>query len=131
MTEKKYETIKVNESESKEIETDSHTAQSEHDHVHGDLGRDHGHSHPAGFSKNTANRLARAIGHLEKTKRMVENEADCIEVMMQLLAVRAAIDSASRYILKEHINHCVVDAAQNGDQKVIEDLKKFIDSYLK
>ncbi len=122
---------KVAKNQLHEKEGQQHVHTHSHSHEGQGSGHPHGHSHPPGFSKNTSNRLARAIGHLEKIKRMVENETDCIEVMTQLLAVRAAIDSASRYILKEHINHCVVDAAQNGDQEVIEELKKFIDSYLK
>ncbi len=92
---------------------------------------EHGHSHSPNFSKKTSNRLAKAMGHLDKVKRMVEEERDCLEVMTQLLAVRAAIDSTGRYILKEHITHCVADAAREGNLEVIEELKDLIDSYLK
>ncbi len=119
---------------SKEISEHAPDNISEHAHNHNNDNlheHNHSHSHSPDFSKKTSNRLAKAIGHMEKVKRMVEEETDCMEVMTQLLAVRAAIDSTGRYILKEHITHCVVDSAQNGDMEAIEDLKKVIDSYLR
>ena len=42
--------------------------------------------------KKVMNRLSRAIGHLEAVKRMVERDEDCSEVLIQLAAVRSAMD---------------------------------------
>ena len=52
----------------------------------------HGHHHSHTQTKAVVNRLSRAIGHLESVKRMVENEQDCAEVLIQLAAVRAAFE---------------------------------------
>lgn len=93
----------------------------------------HGHSHPHVHAnkKAVANRLARAIGHLEKVKRMVENDEDCAEVLIQLAAVRSALDNAGKEILKDHLSHCIVDAVEDGDENAILDLCDAIDKFMK
>ena len=77
------------------------------------------------------NRLARAIGHLEKVKRMVEEGYDCSEVLVQLAAVRSAIDNTGKVILQDHMRHCMVDAVAAGDENAIEDLCHAIERYMK
>ena len=66
-------------------------------------------------------------GHLEKVKRMVEEGYDCSEVLVQLAAVRSALDNTGKVILKDHMRHCMVDAVAAGDQEAIEDLIQAID----
>ena len=101
-----------------------------HAHSHTEA---HSHSHPHVHEskKNVVNRLARAIGHLEKVKRMVEEGYDCSEVLIQLAAVRSALDNTAKVILKDHMRHCVVDAVAAGDQKSIDNLCEAIDKYMK
>ena len=89
----------------------------------------HAHNHPN--KKAVLNRLARAIGHLESVKRMVESGRDCSEVLIQLAAVRSALGSVSRIILKDHIEHCVVDAVETHDQEAIDELNHAIDHLFK
>ena len=81
--------------------------------------------------KAVVNRLARAIGHLNKVKRMVEEGYDCGEVLIQLAAVRSAIDNTGKVILNDHIRHTMVDAVQLGDETAVEDLCDVIDKFMK
>ncbi|NLM62011.1 MAG: metal-sensing transcriptional repressor [Clostridiales bacterium] len=90
---------------------------------------DHKHSHQ--FTKTVLNRLSRAIGHLESVKRMVEEGRDCSEVLIQLSAVISALNNAGKIILKDHMEHCIVDAVESGDKTAIEELTKAIDSFIK
>ncbi len=76
-------------------------------------------------------RLSRAIGHLEAVRRMVEEGRDCSEVLIQLAAVKSAINNTGKVILKDHINHCIVDAVETGDQKALDDLSTAIDRFIK
>lgn len=92
---------------------------------------DHNHAHTHQNTKAVVNRLARAIGHLESIKRMVENGRDCSEVLLQLSAVKAAINNTGKVILHDHISHCMVDAVESGDKQAIEDLMKAIDRFMK
>lgn len=91
----------------------------------------HLHLHDPEEMKAVTNRLAKAIGHLEAVKGMVENGRDCSEVLVQLAAVKAAINNTGKLILKEHIRHCIVDAVEHGDRQAIEDLNRAIDQFVK
>ena len=75
--------------------------------------------------------MARLIGHLESTKRMIEDGRDCSEVLIQLSAVDAAIKAVGRIILKDHIEHCIVDAVKTGDTAEIEKLNKAIEQFIR
>ena len=104
----------------------------DHDHIHEHAqGLPHTHGHVHENQKVVVNRLARAIGHLEKVKRMVEDGADCSEVLVQLAAVRSALDNTGKVILKDHMRHCLVDAVAAGDEDAIDDLCLAIDRYMK
>ena len=98
---------------------DSHN----HNHAH------HGHVHQN--QKVVVNRLARAIGHLEKVKRMVEEGSDCSDVLVQLAAVRSAIDNTGKVILQDHIRSCMVEAVAAGDFEAMDELCRAIDRYMK
>lgn len=100
-----------------------------HDHVHGHSHGAHGHVHEN--QKAVINRLARAIGHLEKVKRMVEEGVDCSEVLVQLSAVRSALNNTGKIILEDHIRHCIVDAVEEGDQAAIDELCGAINQFVK
>ena len=99
-----------------------------HDHDHQNA---HSHGHIHENQKAVINRLSRAIGHLEKVKRMVESGVDCSEVLVQLAAVRSALDNTGKVILKDHMRHCVVDAVASGDADAVDDLCQAIDKFMK
>ncbi len=109
----------------------THTPQdSESDHTHSH-NHNHTHTHDPEHVKTVLNRLSRAIGHLESIKRMVESGRDCSEVLIQLSAVKAAINNTGKVILQDHIQHCLVDAVETGDMESIAELNKAIDRFLK
>lgn len=91
----------------------------------------HGHTHTHQNTKAVLNRLSKVIGHLESIKRMIENGRDCSEVLVQLAAVKSAINSTGKVILKDHIEHCLVDAVWQQDMEVLEELNKAIDQFIK
>ena len=91
----------------------------------------HSHAHTHTQTKAVLNRMARLIGHLESTKRMIEEGRDCSEVLIQLSAVDAALRGVGRIILKDHIEHCIVEAIQEGDRQSLEELNKAIDQFMK
>ena len=97
-------------------ETDVHDADHNHEHAHShDHAEGHGHVHEN--TQAVLNRLSRAIGHLESVRKMVENGRDCSEVLIQIAAVRAAITNIGKVILQDHIQHCIVDAVEEGDDQ--------------
>ena len=120
------------EHERKPVHKYHYHSQEEHEflHAHG-IAHHHGHGHVHENQRAVINRLARAIGHLEKVKRMVEEGYDCSEVLIQLAAVRSALDNTGKVILKDHMRHCMVDAVAAGDDSAIDDLCQAIDKLMK
>ncbi|WP_196593853.1 metal-sensing transcriptional repressor [Pectinatus sottacetonis] len=106
------------------LECDSY----EHEH-----GNEHSHSHIHAHTQTKAvlNRMARIIGHMNAVRGMVESGRDCSDVLIQLAAVNAAVTNVSKLILKDHMEHCIVDAVKNNDMETIEKLKSAIDKFIK
>lgn len=111
-------------------ETHEYTKESEMDYEHA-YQHANGIPHVHENKKAVINRLARAIGHLEKVKKMVENDVDCPEVLVQLAAVRSAIDNTGKVILQDHMRHCIVNAVAQGNTEAIDDLCRAIEQYMK
>jgi len=91
----------------------------------------HEHAHTHTQTKAVLNRISRAIGHLTAVRTMVEQERDCPEVLIQLSAVRSAITGICEIILKDHLEHCVVDAINTGDKKALDELKHAVELLMK
>ncbi len=91
----------------------------------------HHHHHSEEHRREVSNRLARAIGHLQKVKQMVENDEDCSDVLVQLAAVKSAINNTGKVILKDHMEHCMVHAVEDGDMEMINELSNAIDKFIK
>ena len=70
-------------------------------------------------------------GHHQSIKRMVEDGRDCSEVLIQLSAVKSAINNTGKIILQDHIEHCIVDAVEHGDKDAIKELERAIDRFMK
>ena len=94
------------------------------------LAHKHSHTHAHMETKAVLNRMSKIIGHMESIKTMVENGRDCREVLIQLAAVKSAIAGVSRVIIKDHIDHCIVEAVRENDMESIEELKIAIDKFL-
>lgn len=96
-----------------------------------DLQHKHHHHHSEEHKREVSNRLARAIGHLQKVKQMVEDDKDCSDVLIQLAAVKSAINNTGKVILKDHMEHCIVHAVEDGDTEMIDELNAAIDKFMK
>lgn len=106
----------------------THTHEHDNDHEHTHEHGTHGHTHTHTQTKAVINRLARAIGHLESVKRMVDEGRDCSEVLIQLAAVRSALNNTAKIILKDHIEHCIAGAA--ADESELKELNEAIDKFI-
>lgn len=95
----------------------------------GSIAHVHGHSHTQ--TKAVMNRLARISGHLEAIKRMVEEGRDCSDILIQISAVDSALVSVGKVILRDHIDHCIIDAVKDNDMEAVDNLKKAITRFIK
>jgi DNA-binding FrmR family transcriptional regulator len=93
---------------------------------------DHSHGHDHKHRKQIVNRLSRIEGHLRAVKEMTAEGRDCAEVLLQIAAVRKALDNAAKLLLKDHLESCVMDAGAGEDRiKVLDDLNKALDHFIR
>ncbi|MBE6108942.1 MAG: metal-sensing transcriptional repressor [Erysipelotrichaceae bacterium] len=112
--------------------TAEHTHTHDHDHEHPhDHHHSHTHTHDPEHIRRILNRFSRSIGHLDSVRRMVERGEDCADVLVQLAAVRGEINKISQLILKEHLDHCILDAMETHDHEAIEKLNEAIDKLMR
>ncbi|HET7421235.1 MAG TPA: metal-sensitive transcriptional regulator [Candidatus Dormibacteraeota bacterium] len=70
-----------------------------------------------GYSKNkraVLSRLRRIEGQVRGVEKMVDEDRYCIDVLTQVNAVRAALESVALRLLADHTEHCVTEAIQDG-----------------
>lgn len=91
---------------------------------------EHGHYHSPEEKKKQLNRIARAIGHLQHVKLMIENDEDCADVLIQLSAVNAALRGLGKNIINEHMTHCIAHAIEDGDTKAVEEFQKAVQKFI-
>ncbi len=73
--------------------------------------------------KKKIHRIKIIKGHLDAIEKMIENDAYCIDVLNQSLAVQKALKALDEQIIEGHLNHCVVDQVKKGDAKrIVNDL---------
>lgn len=101
-----------------------HSTDTPHTHAHA-----HSHAHSHAQTQAVLNRLSRARGHLDSVRRMVERGDDCADVLIQLSAVISALNSTAKVILKDHMEHCILDAVEDGDHEALQRLSDAIDRF--
>lgn len=77
------------------------------------------------------NRLSRIEGQVRGIKKMLENDNYCIDVMTQVEAVRAALNSFNKELLSQHLSTCVKENLQNGNDEVITELTAALQKLMK
>ena len=68
------------------------------------------------------NRLNRISGQINGVKKMIDNDAYCNDVLIQLKAVENSIQSLSNHILENHLYNCVTRDLENGELDTIDEL---------
>ncbi len=72
--------------------------------------------------KKLVNRLNRIEGQVRGVRNMVENDAYCTDILIQVSAITAALNSFNKELLAEHIRTCVADDIKNGKEETIDEL---------
>ncbi len=81
--------------------------------------------------KALMNRLSRIEGQIKGIKRMLENDAYCPDILIQVSAAKAALDSFSKLLLANHIHTCVVDDIKAGKEDVVDELCNVLQKMMK
>jgi len=72
--------------------------------------------------KDLINRLSRIEGQVRGVKNMIENDAYCVDILTQVAAINAALNSFNKVLLANHIRTCVADDIKAGNDEVIDEL---------
>ena len=76
-------------------------------------------------------RLKRISGHVQGVQRMIEEGRDCPDILLQISAVRAALNQVGRLVLEDHLDTCIVEAVRQGEgEKALSDLKESMARFL-
>jgi CsoR family transcriptional regulator, copper-sensing transcriptional repressor len=95
------------------------------------LSKSHPHVHTEESLRKVVNRLSRIEGHIRGIKAMVQENRPCPDVLVQVAAVRGALDRVARIILDDHLTECIARAAREGSiETEIQELKAALDRFL-
>lgn len=107
---------------------DTHISSSSHEV---ELVTSHHHVHDPESLQRILNRFARIEGHIRGIKTMIQDSRPCPDVLVQIAAVRGALNRVSRIILDEHLSECITRAAEEGNiETEIGELKAALDRFL-
>ncbi|HQF04387.1 MAG TPA: metal-sensitive transcriptional regulator [Phycicoccus sp.] len=81
----------------------------------------HGYTHA---QEAYVKRLRRIEGQVRGIQRMIEEDKYCIDILTQISAANRALQSVAMGLLDEHLAHCVVEAARQGDAEADVKLKE-------
>ena len=81
--------------------------------------------------KDLINRLNRIEGQVRGIKKMVENGTYCTDILIQVSAVNAALNSFNKELLGNHIRTCVKENIQAGNDEVVEELVSTLQKLMK
>ena len=81
--------------------------------------------------KDLINRLSRIEGQIRGIKRMVENDAYCIDILVQVSAANAALNSFNRVLLSNHIKTCVTHDIIEGKEETVDELLAALQKLMK
>ena len=83
------------------------------------------------LKKDLTIRLNRIEGQVRGLNRQVEEDAYCDDILNQITAVRAALQSVSRLVLENHLKNCLVRDIRNDQNEIIDELLATIDKMMK
>lgn len=81
--------------------------------------------------KSLTNRLSRIEGQVRGVRKMVENDAYCVDILTQVSAVQAALNAFNKELLGNHIRTCVADGIRAGDDEIINELATTLQKLMK
>lgn len=78
---------------------------------------------------NLHRRLSKIAGQVNAIDRMVDEDVPCEDILAQINAAKSALNKVGQVVLEGHINHCIKDAFEKGDEEEIENFTKAIERF--
>ena len=80
-------------------------------------------------SDNIHRRIAKILGQVQAIDRMIDTDVPCEEILTQISAAKSALNKVGKVVLEGHINHCIKDALEDGNEDALEDFTKAIERF--
>ena len=81
--------------------------------------------------RDLMNRLKRIEGQVRGVEGMLDEDAYCIDILMQVSAITAALNSFNKVLLTSHLKTCVADNIREGNEEVVDELAKALQKLMK
>ena len=81
--------------------------------------------------KDLQNRLSRIEGQVRGVKAMLERDAYCTDILTQVAAINAALNSFNKVLLANHIKTCVTQDIKEGKEETIDELVIILQKLMK
>ena len=81
--------------------------------------------------RDLCNRLSRIEGQVRGVRNMLESNAYCTDILLQVAAINAALHSFNKVLLANHIRTCVADDIRRGDDEAVEELLAVLQKLMK
>ncbi len=91
----------------------------------------HSHVHSHQHTEKVLERMQQIIEELKSIRCMAEEDRDCSEVLVRISEAESEIRDVGRIILKDHMEHCIVDAVQHGDSEALEKMDQALDRFMR
>lgn len=88
-------------------------------------------SGPHPVNEKAVKRFKIIEGQVRGVRKMVEEEKYCIDILNQISAIRAALDSVAKIILKKHIDYCVTDAISKKSENSRDLIDELMSIFIK
>lgn len=81
--------------------------------------------------KDLMNRLKRIEGQVRGVQSMLEKDAYCLDIITQVSAINAALNSFNRVLLNNHLHSCVIENIKNGNDEIVDELDTLLQKLMK
>lgn len=88
-------------------------------------------SRPEAEERDLITRLNRIEGQIRGIRKMVENNAYCVDILTQVSAASCALNSFTKVLLSEHIKSCVTEDIRSGGEEKVDELVKVLQKLMK
>lgn len=76
--------------------------------------------------EEAARRLARIEGHVRGVEKMIAEDKSCPDILLQIAAVREALNKVGRMVFEDHLEHCLADASKGETEGALRELKEAV-----
>jgi DNA-binding FrmR family transcriptional regulator len=93
--------------------------------------RKHSHQHPEEKRRASAIRVRKIVGQLNAVERMIDEDRDCVEILLQIVSARRGLKSLAEKLIHSHTVHCIEEARRPAEgRRKLRELLTVLERYV-